>query len=89
MNETEVVAQLVNEYAAVSVLLDRAPAGPRLVLRAERTGDHVVLDAVMLEALASLDPASLGALVAAFSETGFAGSAIQGLDGEGLEPPRP
>lgn len=80
MNESEVIAQLVNEYAAVSVLLDRATAGPRIVLRAERTGGQVALDPVMLEALASLDAASLRALVAAFSETGAAGDVVQKSD---------
>ncbi|WP_426243626.1 hypothetical protein [Nocardioides sp. LHG3406-4] len=76
MNESDVIAQLVNEYAAVTVRLDRASAGPRLLLQAERTGDQVALDPVVLEALASLDRRSLSRLVEAFSETGSAGSAL-------------
>ncbi|MDQ6525193.1 hypothetical protein RB608_16350 [Nocardioides sp. LHD-245] len=75
-DQKQIVAQLVNEYAAVTVLLDRAPAGARLLLRAERTGDQVALDPVMLEALASLDARALGRLVEAFSETGHAGDAV-------------
>lgn len=82
MNEAEVVARLVNEYAAISVVLDRATASPRLVLRAERTGDEVSLDPVALEAIASLDREAIGRLVEVFSETERAGDAI-------AEPPRP
>jgi hypothetical protein len=76
MGNAEVIARLVNEYAVVTVLLDRASAGPRLGLRAERTGDEISVDAVVLEALASLDPEAVRRLVAAFSETGRAGDAV-------------
>jgi hypothetical protein len=78
----EVIARLINEYSMVTVLLDRA-AGPRLVLRAERTGDEVSLDAVVLEALASLDPVSIRRLVAAFSESERAGDAVVEPGGHG------
>lgn len=89
MNEHEVIAQLVNEYAAISVLLDRSTAGPRLVLRAERTGDQLSLDPVALEAIASLDSAAVSRLVEVFSETERAGDALAlpsgGSDGGAVE----
>lgn len=71
----EQVARLVNEYASVTIFLDRRTASPRLVVRNDRTGDQSILDAVALEAIASLDAAAVSRLVTAFSETGRAGDA--------------
>lgn len=90
----QVVARLVNEYAAVTLLLTEGSSRPRLVISGDRTGDRIVLDAVVLEAIASLDPESVDRLVQVFSETGLAGDAVAtdtGVDlnratGEPLDP---
>ena len=71
MGELTELARLVNEYSAVRISLDTVPASPRLVLRSDRTGDTISLDATALEAIASLDHRAIGELVATFSEEGI------------------
>lgn len=78
MDDGDELITLVNEYSGVRVGVDRSYAGPRLSLRSDRTGDEIALDATALEAIASMDQAAIGTLVAAFSETGNAGDAVVG-----------
>lgn len=64
--------RIVNEYADVQVSVVATGCGVRLEIRSLRSRERVVLDATNLEAIASLDEASLASLVTAFTEMGSA-----------------
>jgi hypothetical protein len=81
MGEDVEVARLINEYTSVRLYLTHAASGPRLLVRSDRTGDAVALDATVLEAIASMDHRGLAVLVEAFTEAGTANAAV-GVDGD-------
>jgi len=58
-----VLCRITCESAAVRVALRRTGNGTRLGLRAERSGEEVLLDATVLEALCHLTPHRAAELV--------------------------
>ena len=75
---------LVNEYADVRLRIVRTGCGARLEIVSGRTGHRLVVDATGLEAIASLGPDDINALVGLATERDGAAGAFSG-DEPGLK----
>lgn len=72
----DAVLRLANEYSEVTLQVIATGAGRRLRLTSLRTGEHVDLDATVLESFTTLDTAAMDRLVTAYTEDGTASAAI-------------
>lgn len=81
-DETVELFRFGNEYTSIRLLSRRTENGTRVLVRSDRTGYQVDLDAMELDAIASMNHEGLGRLVKAMTESGSANTAV-GADAPG------